>query len=454
MDLDEIASLCEKLTLDEKDGLVVPMGREFYCSGKDRMELCLVGKILRNKLVNMDGIGEISNMNFNLVSFWVQFFNVPVVCLTEDCAKFWGSQIGIVEEAEVVRGNMRARIRIDVTMPFCRGICCSMDGIDGEVSLLLRYEFLPEFCYFCGIIGYRARECPKRDSEDDVGNLQRGDVYSNEFCSSNITEVQELEEEIELYGSRSGVIRDAKMIILPNEKEAMEARTNSLVVVDSQSNDSVMESVTINAGKGKEKDRSPCSSRKKISFKKTSANKNGEIVGKMRSGSGVKQKIFDQEVEVDDSVQKLKTPRLKMTSNVDDFVAGLGNPETITALRSVVRKVSPGLVFLSEIKLFGNRVASMRYHIGFSNYFMVDCMGRSGGRLLCWNDDWDVTIRSFSKGHIDSSVISSDRLKWRFTGFYGHSKFRLALADCELPDLGYLGPMITWNNKRDGEANV
>ncbi|PON60210.1 Ribonuclease H-like domain containing protein [Trema orientale] len=245
-------------------------------------------------------------MNFNLVAFWVQFFNVPIVCLTEDCAKFWGSQIGVVEEAEVVGVNMRARIQIDVTKPFCRGIHCSMDEIDGKVSLLLRYEFLSEFCYSCGIIGDRAREYPKHVSEDDVENLQvplryrawlrapnlgsriksdnesrqtynrdikklsqsqRGDVDSNEFRSSHITEAQELEEEMELFGvctveelaarrdtefhnrpdrtpvlvpgdgrnisevEQERIIRGAKTIILPDEREALEARTIPMVAV-------------------------------------------------------------------------------------------------------------------------------------------------------------------------------------------------------------------------------
>lgn len=32
--------------------------------------------------------------------------------------------------------------------------------------------------------------------------------------------------------------------------------------------------------------------------------------------------------------------------------------------------------------------------------------------------------------------------------------FRMALDDCDLRDLGYYGPPLTQNNRRDGSANI
>ena len=65
----------------------------------------------------------------------------------------------------------------------------------------------------------------------------------------------------------------------------------------------------------------------------------------------------------------------------------------------------------------GNRSS---FNIGFHNAFAVDCVGRSGGLLLLWKKEWDVMVRSFSRGHIDAEVVSPDDARWRFTGFYGN----------------------------------
>ncbi|KAF4403174.1 hypothetical protein G4B88_027945 [Cannabis sativa] len=83
---------------------------------------------------------------------------------------------------------------------------------------------------------------------------------------------------------------------------------------------------------------------------------------------------------------------------------GLGNPDALTALRAVVRKFSPSLVFLSETKLYGGWAEGIQRQLNFTNSFHVDCVGKSGGLLLLWNDDWEVYVKSYTAGHIDALV--------------------------------------------------
>ncbi|KAF4404587.1 hypothetical protein G4B88_005973 [Cannabis sativa] len=83
---------------------------------------------------------------------------------------------------------------------------------------------------------------------------------------------------------------------------------------------------------------------------------------------------------------------------------GLGNPGALTALQTIVRKFSPSLVFLSETKLYGGWAEGIQRHVNFQNSFHVDCVGKSGGLLLLWNEDWEVSVKSFSVGHIDALV--------------------------------------------------
>lgn len=145
----------------------------------------------------------------------------------------------------------------------------------------------------------------------------------------------------------------------------------------------------------------------------------------------------------------------------------------------------------------------LKWSMGFKHGQSVDCVGKSGGMALWWRDGFDVTLRPWCQYFIDC-VISYDGGCWRFTGIYGEPRtelrqkswdalrylrrqddlpwlcagdfneacwqeehkgknergwtqmeaFRDCLADCELLDLGYVGYIYTWDNKRDGEENV
>lgn len=57
---------------------------------------------------------------------------------------------------------------------------------------------------------------------------------------------------------------------------------------------------------------------------------------------------------------------------------------------------------------------------GFINSIEVNPEETRGGLCLAWRADFNITLQSFSKRHID--VIVEDKEKgtnWRFTGFYG-----------------------------------
>ena len=61
---------------------------------------------------------------------------------------------------------------------------------------------------------------------------------------------------------------------------------------------------------------------------------------------------------------------------------------------------------MSEKKLVGAWATGAHFNVGFSSAFVVDCVGRSEGLLLLWQEEWDVTVRLFSKGHIDAEIVS------------------------------------------------
>ena len=100
---------------------------------------------------------------------------------------------------------------------------------------------------------------------------------------------------------------------------------------------------------------------------------------------------------------------------------GLGNPEAVRELRSIVKLEDPSLLFVMETKIKAKRVEDMKFTLGFAGSFAVDSVGLSGGIGLFWSRDVTVDLKNFSKNHIDVLVHSNNQnaYVWRFTGFYG-----------------------------------
>ena len=184
---------------------------------------------------------------------------------------------------------------------------------------------------------------------------------------------------------------------------------------------------------------------------------------------------------------------------------GLGNPRSVGALRNIVRRWDPEVVFLSETKI---RVAGMKrikMKLGFVNGLYVQSQRKSGGLALFWRKDVNLEIKSYSRHHIDA-VVAKERsgFKWRLTGFYGHPEthqrkeswryldtlnlqfnlpwlcfgdfneiisgdekrggalrpqrqmdaFRNIINKCGFKDLGYLGFDFTWCNQQEGSDRI
>ncbi|KAA3465052.1 reverse transcriptase [Gossypium australe] len=62
----------------------------------------------------------------------------------------------------------------------------------------------------------------------------------------------------------------------------------------------------------------------------------------------------------------------------------------------------------------------LRRKCGFEYGIDVDAEGMRGGLSLGWRDGMNLTLKFFSKSHIDVEVEEGDgKIVWRFTGFYG-----------------------------------
>ena len=184
---------------------------------------------------------------------------------------------------------------------------------------------------------------------------------------------------------------------------------------------------------------------------------------------------------------------------------GLENLRTVHELRRMVNDKRSNLVFLMETKLRKKKMENVWTKIGFNNMFVVECVGKSGGLVLFWEDECSVEIQNFSHRHINAIVHNQQmNIDWKFTGFYGQpdatkrfegwnllkclariapdpwlcigdfnvvlvmseklggnlrqkslmQAFQHTLEACELTDLGFNGPKYTWSNGQEGGTLV
>ena len=102
-------------------------------------------------------------LRFTTTKFWVQIHGLPLNMLDAKTAVEIGETIGPVSKTEhekdMVGGTfLRVKAEVDVTKPLCRGRKIALND-DDETWVSFKYEKLPNFCYWCGMVSHGDREC-------------------------------------------------------------------------------------------------------------------------------------------------------------------------------------------------------------------------------------------------------------------------------------------------------
>ncbi|KAA3460285.1 reverse transcriptase [Gossypium australe] len=106
-------------------------------------------------------------------------------------------------------------------------------------------------------------------------------------------------------------------------------------------------------------------------------------------------------------------------------VRGLGSSRAVRRLRHLMKQQNPRMVFLIETKLDKKRMEKVRRSCGLLNGIEVKAEGTRGGLCLGWKEDIVVTLRSYSKWHVDVLVKENGlQEEWQFTGLYGSPYLR------------------------------
>lgn len=178
---------------------------------------------------------------------------------------------------------------------------------------------------------------------------------------------------------------------------------------------------------------------------------------------------------------------------------GLRTPRSVLDLHQLVKETRPILLFLMETEVKKRKLELLHIKFSFERLITVETIGKGGGLALLWKDNKEVEVLNFSLRHISAKItlLGSD-FQWKMTGFYEHpnrlyrdaswqlltylasvdslpwlclgdfnevvtnsekrggtirnasqmERFRNAIEDCNLGDLGYIGSKYTWCNGR------
>jgi hypothetical protein len=127
--------------------------------------------MLLNELIDMadyDGTKTIDEISFTHIPIWVRVTKMPLGMMNQWYGEAIGNQVGEFlemekeEDGSVVGQFLRIKVKLDIGKPLMRGVTLCGEDKDGggkDIWCPLMYEFIPDFCYLCGIIGHTDKFC-------------------------------------------------------------------------------------------------------------------------------------------------------------------------------------------------------------------------------------------------------------------------------------------------------
>ncbi|CAN6268705.1 unnamed protein product [Urochloa humidicola] len=119
-------------------------------------------------VADFDGSQTLDEINFTSIPIWIRVEKLPLGMMDRVTGEAIGDTVGEFLEVDLEERHsdvgyfLRIKVRIDIRKPLMRGVMVSPGEGMADKWCPLVYEFLPDFCYVCGIIGHIDRTCDKK----------------------------------------------------------------------------------------------------------------------------------------------------------------------------------------------------------------------------------------------------------------------------------------------------
>jgi hypothetical protein len=133
--------------------------------------------MLSNDLLVMaefDGSKTLEEINFFFIPIWVRITKLPLRSMSKEAGELIGDEIGEFIEADVGDDGMatgsvlRVKIKLDIRKPLMCGVTVQAEEGGPDRWCPVMYEYLPDFCYVCGIIGHMEKACSIKLKKGEV----------------------------------------------------------------------------------------------------------------------------------------------------------------------------------------------------------------------------------------------------------------------------------------------
>jgi hypothetical protein len=118
-------------------------------------------------VADFEGDKTIDEVEFSSIPIWVRILKMPLGLMNKSAGEKIGEMVGAVLEVDADENEravgefLRVKVRLDIRKPLMRGV--TLDVGEGEQEKIkwcpLVYEYLPDFCYICGLIGHIDHSC-------------------------------------------------------------------------------------------------------------------------------------------------------------------------------------------------------------------------------------------------------------------------------------------------------
>uniref|UniRef100_A0A803P8Y0 Reverse transcriptase domain-containing protein n=1 Tax=Cannabis sativa TaxID=3483 RepID=A0A803P8Y0_CANSA len=339
----------------------------------------------------------------------------------------------------------------DVAQPLPRGVPVNFTGINKVVWLELKYENLPDICFFCGRMGHSynkgcieyMKACDEAPLPPELSNVC---VSINESVPAFPTYTPQDQNTtlgqsqlVGLYKSgpsapSNDIVPEAQLpIALPPQTEtntptftALLSATMSTTSTQTapQASASSLSSNSQSSSTSKAISTKHCNVPLPIHIPLLDTSKRLEAMNlhyhpgtATPSSSAGKQKKNKVNVKERPGLRAGLPAAMKLLSW---NARGIGSERAFRNLSRLVSSCKPDILFVMESRLVKNAVDNLRIKLKFDSGLEVPRIGRGGGLLLLWNNDVTLTLLSQSISHFDCYVsFPVDNKFFHLTCFYG-----------------------------------